>query len=131
MAIKRQPADIEFSKALRLSRGNRCEYCGTSDGQIECCHIYGRRHKATRWSLDNCVSLCHHHHRHFTENPISFHDWLHRHLGHGHMDILREKHNQTLKVNKDYRKEVAAHYRAQIKKVENGEIEPERIENYQ
>ena len=53
-----------------------------------------------------------------TEHPIAFHDWLVRLWGEGHMDLLREKAASILKTNKELRKEISDHYRAEIRKAE-------------
>ena len=113
MAIKRTNADIWFSKAVRLRDGH-CLVCGT-DQSLECAHIYGRRRKIVRYSMDNAVTLCHHHHRVFTENPLAFAGFLETELGAGHLEILTEKCRGILKENKAVRDEIAKHYREQIK----------------
>jgi len=77
--------------------GDRCEYCGKSGARVECAHIFGRRAKSTRWDLNNAVSLCHHHHRHFTENPILFFDWIAGYIGEEKLDALRLKSHQVKK----------------------------------
>ena len=111
MAIKRTNADIWFSKAVRLRDGH-CLVCGT-DQTLECAHIYGRRRKIVRYSMDNAVTLCHHHHRVFTENPLAFAGFLETELGAGHLEILTEKCRGILKENKAVRDEIAKHYREQ------------------
>ena len=113
MAIKRTNADIWFSKAVRLRDGH-CLVCGT-DQSLECAHIYGRRRKIVRYSMDNAVTLCHHHHRVFTENPLAFAGFLETELGAGHLEILTEQCRGILKENKAVRDEIAKHYREQIK----------------
>ena len=119
MAIKRTNADIWFSKAVRLRDGH-CLVCGT-DQTLECAHIYGRRRKIVRYSMDNAVTLCHHHHRVFTENPLAFAGFLETELGAGHLEILTEKCRGILKENKAVRDEIAKHYREQIKLYENNQ----------
>ena len=42
--------------------GFKCELCGKSDGQLHPHHFIGRRNRATRWYLPNCVVLCPSHH---------------------------------------------------------------------
>ena len=40
--------------------GSRCVRCGS--GKVQWCHVIGRRHKCTRWELDNALSMdagCH------------------------------------------------------------------------
>lgn len=68
----------------------------------------------------NALCLCNPCHRHFTANPLDFHAWLEGHLGKGHMDILNEKRRGIFKTTKQSRKEIAAHYREQIRLMEAG-----------
>ena len=120
--MKRDQADIWFSKCIRARHGWRCEYCGKQYDQsstgLHCAHIFGRANKSTRWDCDNAVSLCYADHQRFTSHPLDFHDWLYDHLGGGHMDILREKRNAILKTTKELRKEIAAHYRQEYQRME-------------
>lgn len=116
MAIKRDAADIVFSKVVR-TRDGECLYCGKRE-TLECAHIYGRRAIVTRWDMMNAVTLCHHHHRHFTENPVEFHQWLLEELGEVHMTILQEKRNGILKGTQETRKAVAKHYREELRRLE-------------
>ena len=121
MAIKRDQADKWFSDVVRAKAGWTCEHCGKTDSRMECAHIYGRRLKSVRWSLDNAVCLCHWCHRDFTENPLKFVDWLNQYFGEGHMDLLREKRNGILKANDLVKKEISAHYRSEFRKMEQDE----------
>jgi 5-methylcytosine-specific restriction endonuclease McrA len=116
VAIKRDQADVWFSKAIR-ARDGKCVYCGRTD-TLEAAHIYGRRLRSVRWSMDNCVTLCHYHHRHFTEQPIEFRDWLIRLYGEGHMELLREKSRAIFKSTAAIRKEIAKHYRGEVRRKE-------------
>lgn len=113
MAVKRDAADIEFSKSVRMRDGG-CRVCRKEI--TECAHIHGRRKKSVRWSMDNAIALCHYHHRYFTEQPVEFVQWCTRELGIGHMEILNEKANQVMKTTKSLRKQIAAHYRSENKK---------------
>ena len=118
--IKREGCDDWFSKCVRKRANWRSEYSG-QEGVLHCCHIYGRRGKSVRWDGMNAVCLTAHEHRHFTENPLEFHRWLEKHLGQGHLDILREKKNTLMKTNKQLRREIAAHYRQQFNEMQDGE----------
>src|SRR6056300_495769 len=113
--IKRTTADKYFSDVVRARANYQCEHCHKSNSRMECAHIFGRRSKSVRWSLDNAVCLCHWCHRYFTENPLDFGQWLDNYLGNGHMVILREKHNSILKATKQVEKEIAKHYRTELK----------------
>lgn len=113
MAIKRTNADIACSKAVRL-RDGACVRCGNTETN-QAMHIYGRRNKAVRYSLDNLLTGCYACHRLFTEQPIMFADFCNEYLGEGHMEILREKARGFMKDNKATRDEIAKHYREQIR----------------
>tara|TARA_R110000803_G_scaffold13278_2_gene37568 strand:+ start:1262 stop:1663 length:402 start_codon:yes stop_codon:yes gene_type:complete len=121
MGIKRDSSDKWFSDAVRHRANYCCEHChkgfeGLVQG-FECCHIYGRANKSTRWSADNAVALCGGCHRHFTEHPLAFYDFLLEHLGQGHLDLLREKKNSILKTNRTLRLEIAKHYRSEFRRM--------------
>ena len=118
MAIKLDAADTWCSKVVRQKANYTCEFSGKSDGRMECCHIYGRRAKSVRWSLDNLVCLSHYQHRYFTENPTEFTQWLETYLGKGHMDMLLEKKNVLMPTTKQLRKDIAKHYRDEFRKME-------------
>lgn len=63
--IKRNPADILFSKYIRAKAKGKCERCGKvceidgeRIGQLECSHYFSRRINATRYDPENCYALC-------------------------------------------------------------------------
>ena len=119
--IKRDASDKWFSDCIRHRANYRCEHCnkqfpGLVQG-FECCHIWGRANKSTRWDAGNAVALCGGCHRHFTEHPLAYHGWLVKHLGEGNLALLAERRNMILKTNKMLRKEIAAHYRAEFRRM--------------
>lgn len=118
--IRRCPADIAFSAAIRIARNHTCEHCGRQDGKMEAAHIYGRSNKSVRWDTLNILCLCHYCHRVFTANPVDFYVWLQKYVGQGYLDILNEKRQRIQKTTTSYRQEVAKHYRQQIKLLEAG-----------
>lgn len=125
--IRRCPADTAFSDALRLSRGYVCEHChvqgekGLGYPMMDMAHIYSRKHKAIRWDTLNGLCLCRACHMAFEADGVDFTRFLDSYVGKGYMDLLREKRNQIQKDTKAYRKEVAAHYREQIRLMEAGQ----------
>jgi hypothetical protein len=127
MAIKRDIADAMFSDAVRMSRGYKCERCGIQGEKgmgfpmLDLAHIYSRRHKSTRWDTLNGLCLCRTCHMEFESGPIDFTRWLEEYVGAGYLEILGEKRNQIFKTTKLTRKEIAAHYRAEIKLMEAGD----------
>jgi len=123
MHIKLSPADIECSKAVRMSRNHTCEHCGRQDGKMEAAHVYSRKFKSVRWDITNILCLCFRCHLDFTGAPLDFERWLRGYMGEGMLDILNEKRNRIQKDTKAYRQEVAKHYRQQIKLMESGQHE--------
>ena len=57
-----------------------------------------------------------------TEQPIIFHEWLRELYGDERMDKLRLTSNEIYKTTEAARKEIAAHYRDEVRRKE---IDPE------
>ena len=112
MAIKREACDAHFSLAVRTRDRFTCQYCG-KDG-TDAAHIYGRRSKVVRWSMDNALCLCRYHHQYFESNPVAFTDFLLAHYGEEHLDRLRVKAQGHMKTTKALRLEISAHYRQEL-----------------
>ena len=134
MAIKIKPADTAFSQCVRERSDWKCESCGkqyeeNSQG-LHCSHFYSRRHRTIRWAGDNAASHCFSCHQRLGGNPIEFAQWIENHLGESGVEILKEKRNSLVKVSKIEEKEIAAHYRNELKKLKQRRIEGEtgRIE---
>ena len=122
MAIKRDAADSWFSDCIRFRAEFQCQRChrgfpGLVKG-FECCHIYGRANKSTRWDAGNAIAMCSGCHRRMTEHPLEFHDLLTKILGVGHLELLRERRNKILKTNKQLRMDIARHYREEFRRME-------------
>ena len=137
--MKSSPADAAFSKCVRERAGFTCEKCGAvhdrSSTGLHCSHVFSRRHRTLRWCADNAQSLCYHCHAWFGGNPADSGLWVINLLGDGHMAILREKMNSQVKVSKIEEKEIAKHYREQLKimqeKREDGEVGRIEFESWQ
>jgi len=124
MAIKIKPADKAFSKCVRESHNNTCERCGKV-GNMENSHVYSRRHRLIRWCKDNANCLCHYCHRLWHENPLESFIWFEKEFGQGRIDLLVEKRNARIKVSKLEEKDIAKHYREQLKLIEQKRSEGE------
>lgn len=137
--IKRKPADIEFSRCIRARSGYKCEKCEKqyqpTDAGLHCSHNFSRRHRTIRWCKENALALCFSCHEWFGGNPADSGLWLEQKIGADTIDILREKMNARVKVSKDEEKEIAAHYRKELKKlkerIESGEMPPYDFESWQ
>ena len=123
--IKITAADTHFSRCIRLAQDWTCQRCGAqgnspygdSGVKLECCHVVGRRCASTRWDVLNALSMCHSCHRETTENPLAFAEWIHTKWP-DRWDILQEKRRHLVKNTAQTRREVAAHYLAEYKRME-------------
>lgn len=62
--------------------------------------------------------MCYGCHQWFGGNPADSGRWLEQFIGEGALDILREKMNSKVKVTKLEEKEIAKHYRKELKKIQ-------------
>lgn len=120
--MKINPADSAFSKCVRERNDWICERCGKQYEKgsmgLHCSHIYSRRHRTIRWAGDNAQALCFSCHQWYGGNPADSGLWLQDLLGEGHIAILREKRDSMVKVPKTEEKDIAKHYREELKKLE-------------
>ena len=131
MALKLKPADIAFSQCHRAAHNYTCERCGIhkppqsrrGGSGMELSHRYGRRSRTVRWCKENADCLCTGCHRYFEEHPIEYTAWALQKDGEGVIEILREKWRSGLKVPKTEEKEIAAHYRQQLKIIDEKRLE--------
>ena len=92
--------DKLWSEAVR-TRDAKCLRCGKVSG-LQGAHIFSRTSRATRWDLENGVSLdyaCHLHWAH--KNPVLFTRWLENLMGKAWLNKLQSKNNQVVK-NQNY-----------------------------
>lgn len=120
--MKTSPADQAFSKCIRAAASYQCQKCGKqydkSSTGLHCSHNFSRRHRTIRWCKENALSLCYGCHSWFGGNPADSGRWLEQFIGEGTLDLLREKMNSRVKVPASEEKEIARHYREQLKLIE-------------
>ena len=116
--MKITAADSNFSKAIKMRDKNTCQKCGKVADRMECSHVFGRRHRTIRWDTLNAKTLCHSCHRWWHENPTESGQWFQDTFGEDRLAILREKRDCGMKVPKSEEKLISAHYREQIKLME-------------
>lgn len=126
--IKRTPADEAFSNCVRERADWTCERCGKyfpegSRGGIHCSHIYSRKHRTIRWAGDNAQALCFACHQWYGDSPADSGLWINDLMGEGGMAILREKRDSRVKVPKIEEKDIAKHYREQLRILEQQRAE--------
>ena len=140
-------ADIAFSQAVRASADHTCLRCGIQkpptnrrgSSGMDCSHVYSRRHRTIRWcgggTVSNAKCLCTACHRWWHENPTDSGKWYEAIVGEGNMVLLREKRDARIKISKDEEKQIALHYRLQLKIIEEKRLSGETgvipFESYQ
>ena len=123
-AIKILAADTWFSKCVREAAEWKCERCG---GQYEegttglhCAHYHSRGHWGVRFEPLNVASLCYGCHSYIDRNPLEKIQWFDKfHSNYEIMDILLEKKENTKHGLKKYKKEIAAHYKAEFTRLKS------------
>lgn len=84
--------DKECSRIIR-SQGI-CVSCGENDySKLQCCHIFSRTYKNTRWDLMNLLCMCAGCHFESHKNPIMFVERVRQHLGEYNFNQLKARHN--------------------------------------
>lgn len=123
-AIKIKAADKWFSLCIRERANWTCERCGTKcpDDRrmgLHCSHYHGRGKWSTRYDPDNCRALCYGCHSYVGGNPTIHRREMIERLGAGLYNLLLEKSNDNRlgRLAKRSEKEIAAHYRAEHKRM--------------
>jgi len=97
-------ADGKFSKIVR-DRDKKCLRCGRIE-YLQCSHFWSRQHWATRFDLDNCITLCYpcHYGNNTAEHPAweyeqqgEYRDFMIKRLGIEKYNMLEQKHRQPKK----------------------------------
>ena len=123
-AVKIKSADKWFSLCIRERANWTCERCGAicpDDKRmgLHCSHYHGRGKWATRFDPDNCRALCYGCHSYVGGNPDVHRGEIIERLGEGLYNLLVEKSNDNRlgRLAKRSEKEIAAHYRAEHKRM--------------
>ena len=121
--VKISPADQAFAKCVKWRVNWVCESCGKqyeegSQG-LHCSHFFSRRHRATRWHPDNAAAHCFSCHQKLGGNPVEFYRWIENHLGAARLQIVEDLKNSIIKIPKSEEKEIARHYREELKRLKD------------
>lgn len=88
--------DKEWSAYVR-TRDKTCRKC-FGNSSVSAHHAFGRRHLATRWDVQNGVSLCYPCHIHWAHHdPCGFSDWFFNFVGADQYNRLSEAHRIPVK----------------------------------
>ena len=82
--------DAVWSEKVRAK--GYCEHCGARDKTLQAHHLYSRKHKGTRWDIDNGVCLCVGCHLYIAHKDILlFADWCRQYYGDDKLERLKIK----------------------------------------
>lgn len=119
--MQRDQADLWFSKAVRLAADYVCANChmdySHEPGMCQNCHVHSRKFRSIRWDTQNAICMCAKCHAYYTDHPIYWGEFVAKYFGAGHEEILLEKKNQIFKATKEIRREIAAHYRQEFRRM--------------
>ena len=112
--MKIDAADKWFSKCVRERANWACERCRKwyAEGSpgLHCSHLFGRRHKATRWHPMNAFAHCYACHQYLGSNPVEFAIWAERYMSPLQVEVVRRLHLAIYKTNAELRRDIARHY---------------------
>lgn len=126
--MKITPADKAFADCVKFKDRNTCQKCGIQRDRMECSHIHSRRHRTIRWCKENAITKCHNCHRWWHENPTESGVWFENKYGSGAVEVLKEKKNSRVKVSKLEEKDIAKHYREQLKLMKEADLEGKELD---
>lgn len=135
MAVKRTPADSWFSKCVRIRTNWDCEYCNQNfefeKGMLHCSHFISRSYLSTRYHPLNAFSHCHSCHdvlgggrwgggniAEFTEHYDEIFDSEVR-------EVMRLLSKNQFRKHKFHLDDIAKHYRAEYKRMEQIRLDGE------
>ena len=121
--IRIDKRDTIFSKLIRTRDKWTCQRCGRkyeegSQG-LHCSHFFSRRHRGTRWSVENAAAHCMGCHAYLGGNPIEFAEWIEAYLGRDRFSQLRMKAMKVTKFTKADLEWIYQDLKAQLKELEN------------
>ena len=123
--MSKAAADKWFSWCIRGAAGWKCQRCGKQfeppTAQLQCSHLFSRKHNITRWHPDNAHSHCASCHAWLESRPPEHAAWAVEFMGQEKYDALRLYHNQVCNLRKSDFAAISKHYRDQYKEIERGE----------
>ena len=120
--VKISPTDTAFSKCVRVRDNWVCQKCGRcyprNSSDLHCSHNFLRGYRNIRWHPLNAMALGFTCHRWYGDNPTDARLWLENKIGVDMVAELRRLRDTPLKISKKTEKELAAHYRRELKTME-------------
>ena len=99
-AVKEEATRLA-SQIVRATKGPMCQ-AGCGRPATDCAHIVGRTFAHTRTDIENCLALCAMCHRHYTNWPDEWVEFLHRVIGADEYVRLKAKARDGVGVKFDW-----------------------------
>jgi len=127
--MKLTPTDTILSKCIRERNNWACESCGIisdqgratgGDRAMQHSHYQGRKHKRTRYMMENGLCLCASCHARVEEDPFEHTKLFTSIWGEGMAELLSQLKHQPYKPVggwKTFEKEASAHYRKEFERM--------------
>ena len=124
--MKRDKADILFSRYIKLLSVGECKRCGKYVGVnsrgLHCAHWRGRGRYTTRFERDNAQALCYGCHSYFDHHPDEKDDFFYNILGMKRGDEITRLSEKTLKdlglTKEELKEQVEIELKEKIKQLE-------------
>jgi len=111
--------DDAWSLLVKLTAGNKCEYCSNTQN-LNSHHVFGRRNHSVRWYPSNGVCLCAGHHALLKfsahQSPTWFANWIIQKRGQKWYDILEVKARGQSHLSKFEKEIILKELRDEIQK---------------
>ena len=107
LAKTKRKLDRLFSGYV-LARDKRiCQWCGKTDGKMDCAHIIPRNILSLRWTPENAVTLCFRCHQiEWHTNPLAAVRWLESRYGSELVNKLLADSTSEFSFNQESAKEI-------------------------
>lgn len=97
----KKKADDLTSAIVKLQ--GKCEWCGSTTGQLQCAHIIGRVNHTLRFDPMNVLCLCANCHRKAHTYPMEFSNWVLNKYPNRASYLAHNKGQLTKRTAKDYK----------------------------
>ncbi len=118
LKIKTSTLDRLFSEFIHLRAGNKCEYCGKTEGKLDCSHFIGRRTRAVRYDPDNACCACFGCHQFLDEHPYEHTAFFRQRLGSEKLEQLIIRAGTKVKSSPKSIEALKARLKEMVKSVE-------------
>lgn len=120
--MKRDATDAIFSDLIREAYDWTCANCDRpfpdrKGKDVQCSHIYKRKHHSTRWFPDGAICLCATCHAYYEDRPPEHAEFARKILGDVRFEWLRQRFRGIYRYRPADKKAMREHYRAELERI--------------